>query len=282
MKNILYYKSKKLILGIILHAFLLSVALSCIYPFLWMVNSSFKSEAEYRVDNGISLVKEVKGENYVNAFKEGNLGIYFLNSVLYTFVTVVGIVIISSLAAFAFSRLDFKGKNLIFGLFLAAMMIPVPAGFVPVYILLNKLHLVNRTGYVLSMINMGLSLSIYLMKTFFDQLPHALEDAARIDGCNKLQVWWHVALPLIGPAMAVVVVFNSLNAWNEFVLASLLFTNEKMMTLQVGLLEFNASNITQHTLMMAALTIAAIPIILVYLAMQKQIIKGITKGALVG
>src|SRR4030042_5810189 len=119
-------------------------------------------------------------------------------------------------------------------MFLAAMMIPLPAGFVPVYVLLNKLGLVNRTGYILAMTNMGLSLSIYILKTFFDQLPRDLEDAARIDGCNKLRIWGHVLLPLVRPALAVVTIFNALNVWNEFVFASLIFSNAKFMPLQVG------------------------------------------------
>lgn len=134
----------------------------------------------------------------------------------------------------------------------------------------------------MAMTNMGLSLSIYLLKTFFDQLPRDLEDAARIDGCNKLQIWWNVGLPLVTPALAVVTIFNALTVWNEFVLASLMFTDDRLMPLQVGLMEFSNRMVTQHTLIMAALTIAALPIILLYLKMQKQFVKGLTAGALVG
>jgi multiple sugar transport system permease protein/raffinose/stachyose/melibiose transport system permease protein len=278
----MYYRIKKVVLLLFIHIFLLSVALSCIFPLLWMVNASFKSEAEFRADSGLKLATHPDFTNYKTALFEGKLGYNFLNSVLYTFVTVTSIVFISSLAAYGFSRLHFAGKNVIFFMFLAAMAIPLPAGFVPVYILLNKLHLVNRAGYVLAMTNMGLSLSIYLLKTFFDQLPHDLEDAARIDGCGRLQIWWNVALPLIAPALAVVIIFNALNVWNEFVLASLMFSDDKLMPLQVGLMEFYNRNIVQHTLLMASLTIAAVPIILLYLRMQKQIIKGLTAGAVVG
>ncbi|MDD5194730.1 MAG: carbohydrate ABC transporter permease [Candidatus Omnitrophica bacterium] len=278
----MYYRIKKVIILFFLHVFLISVAVSCIFPLVWMVNASFKSEAEFRHDSGLKIASGFNLENYKNAIFEGNLGYNFVNSVFYTFVTVTLIVLISSLAAYGFSRLQFPGKNVIFFMFLAAMAIPLPAGFVPVYILLNKLHLVNRTGYILAMTNMGLSLSIYLLKTFFDQLPHDLEDAARIDGCNRLQIWWNVALPLVAPALAVVIIFNSLTVWNEFVLASLMFTEDKLMPLQVGLMEFYNRNIIQHTLLMASLTIAALPIILLYLKMQKQIIKGLTAGAVVG
>ncbi len=278
----MYYRAKKIIFLVILHTLLLSVALSCVGPLFWMINASFKTEGEFRQDHGLKVASSLNWKNYKKAITEGKLGFYFLNSVFYTFVTVSLIVIVSSLAAFAFSRLNFPGKNIIFFMFLTAMMIPLPAGFVPVYILLNKLHLVNRTGYIMAMSNMGLSLSIYLLKTFFDQLPRDLEDAAKIDGCNKLQIWWNVGLPLVAPALAVVIIFNSLTVWNEFVLASLMFTDNSMMPLQVGLMDFYNQNIIQHTLLMASLAIAAVPIIMLYLRMQKQIIKGITAGAMVG
>jgi len=246
-----------------------------------MVNASFKTETAFSNDHGLVPAASINLDNYKKAMVSEHLWVYFLNSVFYTFVTVLLIVLISSLAAYGFSRLQFPGKNAIFFIFLTAMMIPLPAGFVPIYVLLNKLHLVNRTGYIMAMTNMGLSLSIYLLKTFFDQLPRDLEEAAHIDGCNRLQIWWHVGIPLIAPALAVVIVFNALNVWNEFVLASLLFTEDSFMPLQVGLMEIYHRNIVDHTLVMAALTIAALPIILLYLKMQKQFIKGLTAGAVV-
>jgi len=277
-----YYQAKKVVTLIVLHTFLMSVALSCIFPFLWMFNASFKAETEFRQDHGLKLAEKPTLDNYKKALVEEKFWRYFLNSVLYTFITVLLIVIVSSLAAYAFSRLNFPFKNALFYIFLAAMMVPLPAGFVPVYVLLFKLKLANATGYILAMTNVGLSLSIYLLKTFFDQLPRDLEDAAKIDGCNRLGIWWNVGMPLIAPALAVVVIFNALNVWNEFVLASLMFTENKYMPLQVGLMEFSGKMVTQHTLIMAALTVAALPIILLYLKMQKQFVKGLTAGALVG
>ncbi|MBD3246840.1 MAG: ABC transporter permease subunit [Candidatus Omnitrophica bacterium] len=345
----MYYRAKKVVTILLIHAFLFSVALSCIVPFLWMMNVSLKHPEEFQKglirksrfsgqeqqelidarvvrefeedkaylvwnvpnekilrarlkkinysytkiqrvqkawegsrDFGLRPTATFRWENYRTVIVKYEFWRYFFNSLFYTFVTVTAIVIISSLSAYAFSRLQFPGKNLIFYMFLTAMMIPLPAGFVPVYVLLNKLHLVNRTGYVFAMTNMGLSLSIYLLKTFFDGLSRDLEDAARIDGCNKLQIWWHVGLPLVAPALAVVVIFNALNVWNEFVLASLMFTEESLMPLQVGLMEFSSRLVTQHTLIMAALTVATLPIILLYLKMQNQVVKGLTAGATVG
>ena len=132
------------------------------------------------------------------------------------------------------------------------------------------------------MINVGLSTSIFLLKTFFDKMPKELEDAARIDGCSKLGIWWHVALPLAKPVLAVVVVFNALNVWNEYILAMLIFDNKSLMPLQRALMVFQGEFMTRYPLLMAGLTITALPIILLYLFMQKYIIKGVTQGAIVG
>lgn len=229
------------------------------------------------------IPKEFHFENYYLAWIEGGFGRYFLNSIFYTVSVVLGIVLVSSLAAYAFSRLQFPGKNILFYIFIAAMMIPIPGSFVPLYVLLNKLHLRNTAlGYILCMINVGLSTSIFLFKTFFDKLPRELEDAARIDGCSKLGIWWNVALPLAKPVLAVVVVFNALHVWNEYVLALIIFDSRHLMPLQVALQTFQGEFVTRYPLLMAGLTITALPIILVYLLMQKYILKGVTQGAVVG
>ena len=277
-----FYQTKKIVTLIILHTFLLSIALSCIFPFFWMVNASFKSNVEFNSDYGLKPASSILLDNYKEVIIKSGFWRYFLNSVIYTFTTVILIVFISSLAAYSFSRLQFPGKNVIFYMFLAAMMVPRPAGFVPVYVMLQQLGLLNRTGYVLAMSNMGLSISIYLLKTFFDQLPRELEDTARIDGCSKLQTWWHVGMPLVTPALGVVVIFNALNVWNEFVLASLIFADKKFMPLQAALLQFSGEQVTEHTLVMAALTVTSLPIIILYIFMQKQFVKGITAGTMVG
>ncbi|MCF7895239.1 MAG: carbohydrate ABC transporter permease [Candidatus Omnitrophica bacterium] len=276
---------KKTLYLLVIHTLLIVVALSCIFPFVWMINSSLKPNSEFIQDYGFELPGEVNFQNYIYTFSQGNLGAYFLNSILYTFLTVIAIVIISSLAGYGISRLQFRGKNIIFYMILAAMMIPIPAAFVPLYVLLKGVGLLNtRLGYILAMVNVGLSLSIYLYKTFFDQLPKDLEESARIDGCGKLRIWWHVMFPLAKPATGVVVIFNALNVWNELILALVILSNKGLMPLQVGLLKFSQSSVglTQYTTLMAALTVAALPIIIVYLIMQKHIIKGMTAGATVG
>jgi multiple sugar transport system permease protein/raffinose/stachyose/melibiose transport system permease protein len=282
VKGAIYYQTKKITLNLLIHLFLLSVAVTCLYPLLWMVASSFKTQETIFLD--ISLIpRQFHFENYYLAVKESDFGRYFLNSVFYTASVVFGILIVSSLAAFAFSRLRFPGKNIIFAVFMAAMMIPIPGSFVALFVLLNKLHLRNTPlGYILCMISVGLSTSIFLLKTFFDTIPRELEDAACIDGCSKIGIWRHVALPLARPVFAVVVVFNALIVWNEYVLALIIFDNKNLMPLQRAVMMFRGEFLTNYPLLMAGLTLTALPIIILYLLMQKYIVKGVTSGALFG
>lgn len=282
MKNPIYYKTKNIAVNTVIHIFLFTIAVSCIFPLLWMIGSSLKTQSTIFSDTSL-IPRQMHWENYYIAWKEGGFGRYFINSIFYTTAVVIGIIVVSSLAAYAFSRFNFRGKNLMFYAFMAAMMIPIPGSFVPLYVLLNKLHLRNtQLGYILCMINVGLSTSIFLFKTFFDKMPRELEDAARIDGCTKFGIWWNVALPLAKPVLAVVVVFNALNVWNEYLLALLIFDSRSLMPLQVALMTFQGEYITRYHLLMAGLTITAIPIIIVYCLMQKYIVKGVTQGAIVG
>lgn len=276
------YTIKNCIVSISSHTVLLLVSATCVFPLLWMFSSSLKTQAT--IFRNMNLWPGIfHWENYVIAWTRGGFGIYFLNSVFYTVTVVVGLIMISSLAAYAFSRLEFKGKGIIYGIFLAAMMIPIPGAFVALYILLVKLGLVNtRLGYILPQINIGLSLAIYLLKTFFDEIPKEIEDSAMVDGCSTLGIWWHIALPLAKPAIAVIAIFNALAVWNEYILAMIILQDKAKMPLQRGLMIFQGAHFTEYPLLMAGITLTVIPIVVVYLFMQRYIIEGITAGAVKG
>ncbi len=266
----------------IIHGFLIIVSVTCVFPLGWMFRASVMSKETIFTEKSL-IPSTFNWHNFVTAWVKGNFGVYFLNSFFYTVCVVVGIVVISSLAAYAFSRLKFAGKNFFFYIFVLAMMIPLPGSFVPLVVLMNKLHLVDtRIGYIVCMINVGLSMSILLYKTFFDKMSSDLEDAARIDGCGKFGIYWNVAMPLAKPVTAVVVIFNSLSVWNEFILANLILTSDTKLTLQTGLFKFQGANLADYPVLMAGLTIAVIPILIIYLLMQKHIIKGLSSGAVVG
>jgi len=259
-----------------------------------MFSSSLKTQQTVFTDMSL-FPSQPQWQNFYIAWTKGGFGLYFFNSLLYTVVVVAGIVFTTSLAAYGISRLRMPGKNVIFFVFLAAMMIPIPGGFVALYVLLNKLGFLNpntgfaflddairRTGYILPLINQGLSLGVYLLKTFFDKMPGDLEDSARIDGCNKLGIYWHIALPLAKPAIAVIVIFNTLYVWNEYLLAMLILTGKNLMPLTRALMVFQGTHVTEYPLLMSGMTIAVVPIIIMYLFLQKHIIAGITAGTVKG
>ena len=277
-----HYKAKKFGVKFVMHLLCGTVAVTCVFPLLWMIASSLKTQET--VFSNFSLIpSHPQWKNYVDAWTKGGFGIYFLNSFLYTTLAVSGIVFIASLAAYAFARLRFPGRQFLFMLFLATMMIPIPGSFIALYVLLNKLGLINtRIGYILPQINGGLALAIFLLKTFFEKLPKDLEDSARIDGCGKWGIYWYLALPLAKPAIAVVIIFNVLAVWNEYLLAMLVLTDKELMPLQRGLMVFQGAHIVQYPLLMAGMTISVIPIVVVYLFMQRYIIEGITAGAIKG
>jgi len=294
MQKAAYYKAKQFLLTYLTHILLIIVSASCILPLLWMFASSLKTQATVFTDMSL-WPSNPHWENFYIAWTKGGFGKYFFNSLFYTVVVVVSVVFITSMAAYGISRLRIPGKNIIFFIFLAAMMIPIPGVFVALYVLLNKLGFLNpntgfpfldgmimRIGYMLPLINSGLSLGIYILKTFFDKMPGDLEDSGRIDGCSKFGIYWHIALPLAKPAIAVIVIFNTLTVWNEYLLAMLVLTGKNLMPLTRALMVFRGTHITEYPLLMSGMSITVIPIIVIYLFLQKHIIAGITAGAVKG
>jgi len=282
MKASLEYKIKSILNQIGIQAILIAVAITCLFPLVWTFSASLKTNQTIFEDMSL-IPRQLNFINYYIAWTKGHFGVYFFNSIVYTVIVVTGIVIIGSMAAYALARLEFPGRNFFFFLLIATMLIPVPGAIVALYLLLMKLHLANtRIGYILPLINGGLPLAIFLFKTFFERIPKDLEDAARIDGCSKFGIYWRVALPLARPAIAVVVIFNSLTVWNEYILAMLILEDDKFMPLQRGLMNFYGAHLAQWSTLMAGIVITIIPIVVLYLIMQKHIITGITAGALKG
>jgi len=266
----------------VIHLALILVSLACLFPLLWAFASSLKTQSTI-FSNFAIFPESPRWINYSEAWSRANFGLYLINSLFYSAVVVLCVILIASLAAFAFSRLKFPGKNILFILLISTMMIPIPATIIPLYVLVNKLGLINtRLGYVLLQINAGLALGVFLLKTFFDDLPKELEDSARIDGCSRFRVYWHIALPLAKPAIVVLAIFNILNVWNEYILASLVLADKNLMPLQRGLMVFQGAYITDYPLLMAGIMITTIPILIVYLILQKHLIKGIAAGAVIG
>ena len=276
------FKVQKYLVASVTHIILGVVALTCLFPVFWMISSSLKTQD--LIFTKMTLLPEVwNWSNYVTAFVKADFGTYFFNSVFYTIVGVFFIILIASLAAYAFARLKFPGKNVLFYMLIATLLIPIPGVFVPLYLLLKSLGLIDtRLGLLLCYISNGLAFAIFLLKGFFDDLPREIEEAALIDGCSRFGIYWRIAVPLAKPAIATLVIMNSLTIWNEFLLALVILQDKAKMPIQRGLMVFQGTFITDYPLLMAGLTIATIPIVVVYLLMQKHIVKGIAAGALKG
>ncbi|MDR1695677.1 MAG: carbohydrate ABC transporter permease [Endomicrobium sp.] len=282
------YKIKRISTSSVIHIILGSVALTCVFPVFWMISSSLKTQDQIftkmsLLPGSLLDIFNWKWGNYWEAFVKADFGYYFANSLFYTVVGVFFVILISSMAAYAFSRLEFHGKTFLFYLLIATLLIPIPGVFVPLYLLLKNLGLLDtRTGLLLCYISNGLAFAIFLLKGFFDELPREVEEAALIDGCSRFGIYWRIALPLAKPAIATLIIMNSLTIWNEFLLALVVLQDKAKMPIQRGLMVFQGTFITDYPLLMAGLTIATIPIVIVYLLMQKHIVKGIASGALKG
>ncbi|MCX5781201.1 MAG: carbohydrate ABC transporter permease [Elusimicrobia bacterium] len=275
-------KVRQLIIDIITYSILIIIALSCIFPVFWMFSSSLKTQDEVFTKMNL-LPEKWQFANYSLAWVKAKFGSYFLNSAIYTVTGVFGVVFLSSLAAYGFARLEMWGKNFFFYLLISTLLIPVPGVFVPLYLLLKNLGLLDtRTGLVLCYISGGLAFGIFLLRSFFEELPKEIEEAALIDGASKFGIYWRIALPLARPAIATLIIFNSLTIWNEFLLALVVLQDKAKMPIQRGLMVFQGTHITDYPLLMAGLTIATIPVLVIYLLMQKHIVKGIAAGALKG
>jgi len=249
-------------------------------PLLWMAISALKTNREIFA-NPFGLPAAPQWSNFVDAWREGVAG-YFLNSVLVTGVSVVLIVLVSTLAAYALSRLRFVGRTWIYLLFIAGYAIPLHTVLVPLYQSLNKTNLLNTwPGLIGPYVAFAIPFSVMLLYSFFVDFPTELEEAARLDGCNTWQMLFHVVLPLSKPGMATVAIFQGVFIWNEFLLALLVITDDKLKTLPLGLTAFQGRWAANIPLMMAALTLATAPMLLLYIVLQRQFthsLAGFSKG----
>jgi len=267
---------------IALHIGLIIWAVISIFPTSYMVLASFQTTQQ--IYQGVQLFPQhMTFSNYLSAWSKASFGRYFFNSVLYTTTVTFMVLLLGTAAAYAFARLQFVGRNVIFYGLLAFLFIPIPGQFIPLYVILVRLHLANTMlGYILPLINSGMPVTVFILKAFFEAIPKEIEESARVDGASRFRIYWSIAVPLAKPAIATVGILTVLSVWNEFVLALVVFSDQKLMPLQVGLQTFQGTYFSEYGLLLAALTIATIPVVIVYLAFQRFIIAGVMAGAVKG
>lgn len=262
-----------------LYALLTAAAASALFPVLWMFSGSLQSLQDLL--NGTTLVPtSPQWGNYVTAWVEGSLGTYLTNSVIYTLSAVLGILLVSSLAGYSLARIPFRGKGIFTGLILAVMIIPAPAMFLAQYKVLLALDLANtRPGYILILITSGIPISTLIMRSFFASQPRDLEEAAALDGASALRVFFSIMLPLAKPGLAAVAVIQAFGVWNEYLMALVIFNDNSLMPVQRGLTAFVSAETPQPEILLAATLISIVPILIFYLLAQRQIVEGISAGA---
>ena len=269
-------------------------AVFALTPVIFVVLTAFKTDPEISIVNFRWLPGSFgNSENFRQAFKMGNWPLYFMNSLLITSVTVVGSLFFNSLAGYSFSRLKFKGREVLFMLILAGMMIPPQSIIIPQFDILRSFPLVGGNN-ILGAGGTGLldtyagliipflsgSFGIFLCKQFYSSFPSSLDDAARIDGCGPVKTYFHIYIPLSKTILATLTIFKSVATWNDFFYPLIITQSEKMKTVQLALQMFRGSTATHYNWLMAATLITILPMVVVYFFAQKYFVQGIAASGM--
>jgi ABC-type glycerol-3-phosphate transport system permease component len=265
--------------GFLRQLIVIIATLVVLFPIYFMIVSAFKSQVEYP-GNLWGLPHSLFLENFSLALAGGQFYRRITNSVILALGSVVVSSLIACLAAYPFARMHFRGKRFLFNLILSLMVIPPVVMIVPLFVMMVPLNLVNTyQGVILIYSGLLLPFSIYLMTNFFQTIPHEIIEAARMDGCSTLGVFWRILMPLSAPALVTLVVVNALWVWNELLIALVFLQKDELKTLMVGISALRSRNYVNIPATMAGLVIATIPIVVVYMFGQRYFIRGMTSGA---
>lgn len=277
-------KNKHLLKKICIHVFLAFWALVVLFPFYWMILTSFKSYGSYSSEYIPKLfVSSPTLENYISAFSEVNLAGYFGNTVLFTVITTGVMLFVTILAAYAFARLKFKGKNIVFTLFLSLMMIPNELVVITNFVTITNWNLRNTfMGLILPSITSVFY--IYLLKENFEQVPEELYKAAKVDGLSDWEYLWKVLLPVCSPTVVTITILKVIECWNSYVWPRLITDNEKYYLVSNGIQEIRENGFGRENIpaMMAAVVVISIPLIILFLLFHNKIMEGVKRGGTKG
>jgi len=257
------------------HIFIYVLAFLTIMPFIWMILTSVKDMGDIFVYPPKWLPSELHLENYTEVFTAAPFGRYYLNSTLVAVVVTIGQLITCSMAAYAFARLNFRGRNILFLLFLGTMMIPYNVTMIPSFMVLYWLGWIDQYQ-ALIVPGLASAFGTFLLRQFFITIPKELEEAAYLDGAGRFAVLRKIIIPLSKPALATLAIFTFMGVFNDFIWALIVINSEDMRTVQLGLAIFRDRYLTQWDLLMAGSVTAVLPILLVFFFAQKYFIKGIT------
>ncbi len=273
--------NKKLFYRIIKHLLLIIIGIIMIIPFLWMISSSLKTQYDVMKIPPVWIPDPLIWWNYVEIFVERPLALFILNSFKVTILAVLGQLFFSSLAGYAFAKIRFKGRDIIFFAYLGTLMIPIQVRIIPLFLLITRIGWID-THWPLILPAFFTPFGVFLMKQFFMTIPNELGESAEMDGCNQFVIFSRIMLPLVKPALAVLGIFGFMGSWNDLLSPLIFLNNVNKFTLTLGLAYFKGLYISRWNLIMAGSVVSIIPILVLYLFSQKYFEKGIVMSGIKG
>ena len=273
---------------ILTHIVLITVCILSLIPFLWLLSTALKGRSEnIFAYPPVFIPQDFTLDNFKEVLKLVPIVKYVINSTIVATITVILNVILSALAAYPLARMDFKGKKITFFAILATIMVPFQCIMLPCYIIVLKLNLVDSYSDVMGFLGLIApfavnAFGIFLMRQAFLAIPKEIEESAVIDGCNSLQIFFKLLLPMTKPTIAVLAIFTFIGSWGEFLWPSIVLTNDKLMTLPVGINNLSSAFSSDYRLVAAGSIISIVPILIFFLSLQKYFISGTNDGAVKG
>lgn len=266
--------------AILLYAIVIAGAAVMIVPLVYMVSTSLLPHGDVFATPPEFIPRQPTFANYIAAWQENDLGHAFLNSVIVAVCSTALNVALAASLAFAFARYQFPGRNLLFYVILVTMTVPALVLIIPQFVLAAHLHLTNSLLGLILIYAAGMGFNVFLLRSYFQNMPQELFDAAALDGCGVFRTFWSIALPLARPALAAACIFSFQGNWDEFTMALTLNNNQSLFTLPVAIQQFFSNNNTDWGVVFAATTIAMIPIFIIFIIFQREFVSGIAAGAL--
>lgn len=276
-------KNRRILRETLITLVLAVAALTTVLPFIYMISTAFKGQIFVFEVPPHLIPKEPTVQNFITAFTSNSFGRYFLNSIIVTAVSVTCILLFASMMAYALARYRFFGRSFIYGLVVFFMTMPAMSLIVPQFIVAHTLKLTDTlAGLIVMDVAQNLPFAVFLLKGFLEDVPKEIEEAAHIDGASAFTIYWKVVLPLCKPALATSAIIAFLGAWDEFVWASTIINSPQNRTLPVAIATFQGVHTTNWGLVFAASLIAIVPVLIMYIALQKYFVKGMVAGAVKG
>ena len=266
---------------VLLYVLLIIIGIIMVVPFLWMISTSLKEQYDTVKIPPVWIPNPPRWQNYVDLFTQQPMLQFMLNTIKIVFFVVLGQLFFSSLAAYSFARIKFKGRTVMFFFYIATLMVPGQVTMIPTYLMFAKVGLVDN-HIVLILPAFFSAFGVFLLRQFFMSLTKELEEAAEIDGCNPFTTYYRIMLPLIVPAMLTLGVFTLMNTWNDYMGPLIYLTTPEKYTMTLGIAYFKGVYTTQWNLVMAGSVLSVIPILVAYLCAQKYFVEGIAFSGVKG